>query len=313
MSGLFVTLFAIGALGAGCSVQKDEGERFREAVPESEDVALKVPGSPGGGAQTKGLRIATNGTASASARYYRFTRDMTSAVDLGTAIILGGVWQIVHSEPTSVDAKRAVWGPGQGNALDPAVWRFTVTEVGDKEYDYVLEGRPKAGGDFLAVLTGHGYGKERPEHRMGWFIADNDAYRRLDPDRAKDYGTTKVTFDARQIPTTIKVELRPGTDRGWADVTVSQEAQGAGSVAIAARGDIDDSKATKMEDVSLLSRWTSAGSGRAEIEMKNGDLPFTVTATECWSDTFARVFYKDTVNYEPASGDASACSLPASK
>ena len=129
--GVFVTAFSIGAFGAGCTVQKDEGDRFREAVPESEDVALKVPGAQGGSAQTKGLRIATNGTTSATARYYRFTRDMTSAVDLGTAIILGGVWLIVHSEPTSVDSKHAVWGPGQGNALDPVVWRFTVTEVGE--------------------------------------------------------------------------------------------------------------------------------------------------------------------------------------
>lgn len=310
-----LTATTMGAT-TGCAVKQDDADRFRDAVPESDDVALKVPGGQGGGAQTKGLHVATNGTSgttSATARYYRFTRDMTSAVDFGTAVILGGVWLIVHSEPTSIDAKHAVWGPGQGNALDPVVWRFTVTEVGDKEYDYALEGQPKAGGAFLTVLKGHGYGKERAEHRSGWFVADNDAYRTLDPDRAKDYGTTKVTFDLRALPATIAVELRPGEARGHADVLVTHEEQGAGAVEITALGDIDDSKATKLEDVHLLSRWTTTGSGRADVDMKGGDLPAEVTATECWSDSFARVYYKDTVDYEPPSGDASACALPAAK
>jgi hypothetical protein len=43
--------------------------------------------------------------------------------------------------------------------------------------------------------------------------------------------------------------------------------------------------------------------------MKNGDQPLTVDATECWSSSFARVYYEDSASYEPKTGDPSACAL----
>jgi hypothetical protein len=312
---LAAAVIVIGACATGCVVeQTDDADRFREAIPQSDDVALRVPGASGAGARAQGLRIATSGggAADASAKYYRFTRDITRAVDGATAVILGGIWAIVHTPPTTVSANQAVWGPGQSNALEPVVWRFTVTEVGAAEYDYVLEGQPKGGSGFTAVLRGHGYGKSRPEHRTGWFLADNDAFRTLDPDHAKDEGTTKVTFDLTAAPATIAVELKPGVDRGWANVLVTHEAGGAGSVAIEGLGDIDDTKSTQHEDIDLRSRWTTTGSGRADVRLAGGDLPFTVNASECWSSSFARVYYKDTVDYEAPSGDATSCALPAS-
>src|SRR5207248_268895 len=128
-------------------------------------------------------------------------------VDGGTLAILGVVELIVHSQPTSVSAHKAVWGPGNGNALDPMVWRMTVDEVGTEEYDYRLEARPKAStneSDFKAMLTGHGYGAGRPEHKSGWFQIDQDAYNAQDPLRAHDSGTVKVTFDGRAYPATIR-------------------------------------------------------------------------------------------------------------
>jgi hypothetical protein len=315
-SGKLALTALVISMATGCVVQKtDDADRFREAIPQAEDVALRVPGSAAGSTQTQGLHIATNGptTAIASARYYRFTRELTGAVDGVTAMILGGIWAIVHTAPTSIDAKTAVWGPGQGNALDPVVYKLTVTEIASGEYDYVLEGAPKGTTSFVPVLQGHGYGKARPEHRTGWFQADNDAFRTLDPDHGHDYGTTKVTYDLTKLPATISVALRPGADMGFADVVVTHESGGAGSVTVAGLGDIDASKATKLEDIALLSRWTSTGSGRADIALSGGDLPVTVDATECWSTSFERVYYKDTVDYEPPSGDASSCALGAAK
>jgi hypothetical protein len=308
--------FVMTAIGEGCVAKQDDADRFRQAVPQADEVALKVPGNaPASGTTTKDLHINGGGptTTSSSAEYYRFTRDLTGAVDFGTGVILGAVWIIVHTQPTSVDGTHAVWGPGNGNALDPVVWRFTVTEVGDKEYDYVLDGQRKGTTDFVPVLTGHGYGEERAEHKTGWFMADNDAFRQLDPDHAHDSGTTKVTYDLRQLPATIAVELKNTPDKGWANVTVTHEAGGAGTVDITAHADFDASKTTKLEDIRLVSQWLTNGSGRADAQIENGDLPFQVDASECWSETFSRVYYKDTVNYEPATGDASACTVAAAK
>lgn len=307
-----------GSFAAGCATNPDDSERFREAIPTQEQVALRVPGaeaantgSVGKQSFSGGLRIATLPGADPTARYYRFTRDITNAVDFGTAVILGSVWAIVHTDPTSIDAKTAVWGPGAASALEPAVWKLTVKEVGAAEYDYLLEGQPKGGGAWLTVMQGHAYGKSSPQHETGSFEWDNDNYRKLDPARAKDDGKTKVSYDLKKLPATIAVELRPSASKAWADVTVTHQDAGAGAVEITGLGDIDDTKTTQLEDVHLLSRWTSKGAGRADIELRNGDLPFTVTARECWSESFARVYYEDTVSFEPASGAESACALPA--
>lgn len=297
--------------GTGCAPQEDDAERFREALPHQEEVALRVPGTNGTASTSQALRIATTPVegqgVAGNAKYYQLTRDLTAGVDWATAVILGGIWAIVHTPPTTLEDKRAVWGPGAANALEPAVWRFTVTEVGDAEYDYVLEGQPKQGGDWLPVLNGHGYGKSRAEHKQGWFVANNDNYRTLEPTRGKDYGTTKITFDLKQLPATILAELRPGDARGWVDLKVTHDVGGAGSIDIKGTGDLDQSKATKMEDLEILSRWAADGAGRADASLANGDMPLTVDATECWSSTFARVYYKDTVDFEPATGDVASC------
>jgi hypothetical protein len=309
-----VVVSAISAFGGGCA-PVDDADRFREPLPVQDEVSLGVP-SHGASSSTKtqGLTIQTTndlGGATTNAQYYALTRAITGGVDGVTGVILGGIWAIVHTTPTSLSAKSAVWGPGSSNALEPAIWRFTVNEVGDAEYDYVLEGQPKSGGAWMSVLTGHGYGKSRPEHGQGWFQADNDAYKKLEPDLGHDQGTTKVTYDLRQIPVTLAVELRPGGNLGSLDILVTHEAGGAGEVSIKGSTDLDASKATKLEDIDLASRWMTDGSGRADLTAKDGDLPFTVTATECWSTTFQRVFYKDSVNFEPASGDPKSCTLAA--
>jgi hypothetical protein len=305
------------AFGNGCAPSDaDAAERLREALPVQEDVALKVPsGSSGTGTttHTSSLHIATNGaTPAGTAQYYQLTRDLTAGVDLGTAAILGIVWAIVHAAPTLIEPKKLVWGPGAGNALDPVVWRFTATELTDGEYDYVLEGQPRAGGAFVSVLTGHGYSASRPEHNQGYFAFDNDASKKLDPSRGHDDGTAKVTYDLRQLPVTLAVELRhpAAPAEGWMDILVTHEAQSAGSISVKGATNTDPLKTTKLEDLTLLSRWTSNGSGRADAVLKNGDLPITVNASECWSTSFARVFYKDTVDFEPATGDASVCVFP---
>jgi hypothetical protein len=318
---LLAVAAAVGFAAQGCTVSSatSNADKFREALPLQEDVALNVPASTtGGGVSTKSLggggsiHIDTP-TDNGGAQYYQFTREITGAVDFTTGVILGGIWAIVHTEPTSIDENHAVWGPGSGNALDPAIWRFTVTALGNEEYSYVLEGQSKAGGAFLPILNGHGYGSSRPEHRSGWFLANNDNYKTLEPTDGHDTGTTKITFDLTKLPATIDVELRPVATQGSLDINVSHEAAGAGLIDIKGTTDIDPSKATKLEDVHLISEWNSTGAGRGDVVMSGGDLPLTVNASECWSSAFARTYYKDTVNYEPASGDSASCAFSASQ
>jgi hypothetical protein len=316
--GLAGVLGVSAAMLVGCSASSEDAARFREAVPQGDDVALRVPGGAAAtGTTTQGLRIQSPGAAtgpSSDAKFYAFTRDLTRDVDRTTAGILGAVWALVSTPPTTLEDKRAVWGPGSSSALEPNEWRLVVTEVGAGEYTYAFEGRPKAGGDFRGVLTGKGFAVSHPSHKAGSFEVDHEVYRALEPTAAKpqDEGRTKVTFDLAKAPATIAVELRPGAAKGWIDVQVAREPAGAGRVDIRALTNVDGSASTQLEDVTIASRWDASGAGRADVVMEKGDFAsLSLKATECWSASFSRVYYEDTVGSEAKIGDASACVVAA--
>lgn len=318
MKRILAAALAMCALGAtACTVDTSESDKYREPLPQQGSVALALPGS--GGSGTSGVRTLTEngggGGTTSDAEFYALSREITDAVDLHTGVVLGLIWAVAQHEPTTVENKRATWGPYVGNALDPVTWRLVVNEVGTDEYDYALEGRPKASSseaDFRAILRGHGYGKEHASHDSGWFEADNDAYEALDPARGKDSGKSKVTYDLRQFPKTIAVALRPSDGTGQIDADVRHLAQGAGSLTMSATTDIEDdgAKDQNLETVKLKSQWNATGAGRAEVEISGGSLPATipqVKAVECWSSSFSLAYYQDNVPIRPASGSEAAC------
>lgn len=300
-----------GSALVGCTVSDSDASRFREPVPNGDDVALRVPNrGEATGSTSQGLRLQSpTGAAVSDAKFYTFTRDLTRDIDRTTAGILGAVWALASLPPTTVEDKRAVWGPGASSSLEPNEWRLVVTEVASSEYEYAFEGRPRSGGAFRAVLTGKGYAKSHAAHDTGFFQVDHEAYRALEPSNVgeDDQGTTKVTFDLPK--STIAVAMRRDA-KGTIDVSLVREAGGAGHVDITALTDVDGT-GPALEDVKIASRWNTSGAGRADVAMAKGDLPTTINATECWSSAFTRVFYEDNVASEPKVGEASACALPA--
>lgn len=315
-------------LVAGCTLQKkDDADVFREAVPQSQAVSLSGPdsASSANGSTSTASLVPSRHTESttptpAYAKWYGFTRDMRDGVNTVTAGILGAVWIIIESQPTAVEKDAATWGPWT-DELDPATYRFRVTRIAQDEYDYVLEGRPKAStadSDFEAVLTGHGYGAPSTQHGEGTFTIDLDVAKKLDPYKhPDDSGTVKVDYHLPQdftehlgaLPRSITAAVTP---QGEAHFTVTSDANEdhTGAIHVKAHEDIDDSKMTKLEDVTVESKWNQTGAGRADITITGGDLPAStpeVDAVECWGTDFAQSYYNDSVGFAPTAGQESAC------
>ena len=297
----------------GCAMKVEDGERFREPIPEASQVSLALPGSSAASPAPDTLAFVA---AVEHAKFYEFTRAMADGVDGVTRAIVGSIWIVVHSRPTTVANHEATWGPGADNALSPVVWRLTVTEVSAGVFDYRLDGRPKAStseADYLAVLKGRGYGRSHAEHRNGYFTVDNDAAKRLDPARAHDQGTTKITHRLSAWPATIAVEIRPTPAPNWADVTVTHQQDGSGAVDVSAFTDIEETnKDGKLEDIVMHNRWAKTGAGRADVQISGGSVPVLVKATECWSSQFERTYYTDNGITSP-SGDPASCVFPDAK
>jgi len=316
-------------LVAGCALQKkDDADAFREAVPQSESVSLSGPDTSSNTSSSTATAAivpsrhteATTPPAPTYAKWYGFTRDMRDGVNGVTAGILGGVWTIIQSEPSAIEKDAATWGPWN-DELDPATYRFRVTRVAQDEYNYVLEGRPKAStadGDYQAVLTGHGYGEPSTLHGQGTFTIDLDAARSLDPYKhPNDSGTVKVDYQLPHdftehlgaLPRTITATVTPQGEAHYAVVSTANEDH-TGAIHVQAHVDIDDSKLTKLEDVTVESKWNQTGAGRADITIVGGDLPTSISevdAVECWGTDFAQSYYNDSVGFAPTAGEVSAC------
>jgi hypothetical protein len=299
----------------GCMANVDDGERFREPIPQAATVSLALPGSTA--ASSDSATTLAYREAGEHARFYEFTRALSDGVDGVTRAILGSIWIVVHTRPTTVSAHEATWGPGADNALSPVVWRLKVTEVSDGVFDYELDGRPKGSTseiDYLAVLKGRGYGQSHLEHRNGYFLVDNDAAEKLDPARAHDHGTTKITHHLSSWPGIIAVEIRPTPAPNWADVTVTHQPDGSGAVDVSAFTDIEETnKDGNLEDIVMHNRWAKDGAGRADVQISGGSVPMLVKATECWSSQFDRSYYTDSAGLAPTVGDPASCAFPDAK
>jgi hypothetical protein len=236
--------------------------------------------------------------------------------------VLTLVWTIVRTEPNKVDGEEATWGP-YSDPLEPATWRFRIREVAEDEYDYFFEGRPKTSSSDSAwkpVLTGKGWAKGHSQHGDGFFELDLDAGRALDPFHYEDEsGKVKVTHDLppnittnlAALPKTIRAEIRPNSSTQWFDITSLAREDG-GTLDVEALADTDDSHVTRPEDLHIGSRWRATGAGRADIAFSGGDVPAAlgvVTAVECWDTDFTRVFYEDSVDFQPVEGDVAACAF----
>lgn len=314
----------------GCMLEKqDDGEEYREAVPLREAVMLAGPetdATDGAGASaqsTRGTLASAPSGAGPYAKWYGFTRVVRGGVNLVTAAVLGSAWVIVHTQPTSVQDGEATWGP-YTDALEPVTYRFRVTRLAQAEYDYVLEGRPKASrsdDDYLTVLHGHGYGKRHAQHGEGDFTIDLGAARQLDPfAHQNDSGTVHVVHHLPRgmaagggaAPRRIVAEVTPDPAVNPESYTVTSDANldGTGSLHVNARADVDDTKTTQLEDIVIDSRWSADGAGRADIVIAGGDVPAepgSVSAVECWGVDFRRSYYTDSLDIEPSEGQASAC------
>ena len=328
MKSLHLTVVSVMAIGSVCgcvSQPDDQVEAIRQALPGKESTQLSGPES--NAAQPSAVDTANDaGAAPANAPYatfYTFTRGVRDGVNKITAAILGTVWYIVNTKPTILQQDQAVWGP-YTDALEPATWRFRVTHEGGAQYAYVLEGRPKESSsdqDYRTVLSGVGYAKGDDKHGDGSFTIDLDTARALDPVAHQDDSGTinvvhdlppTVTTELAPLPRTIEVTVLASNSPAHLDILSIAREDHTGTLVVDGLADVDASKQTALEDVTVNSQWNALGAGRSDVTIAGGDVPAAlspVTVVECWDQQFKQSYYKDSAGISPTAGDVNACAF----
>jgi hypothetical protein len=296
------------ALG-GCVVQENDVHPVARVIPTANDVQIRVPDQ---------AATASERTIGQLADYYVLTRTISRDLNAGAAWVLLTVHFVVQFPPTSSDGDTYTWGP-YADALAPAEWRLTVTELADGSYDWNLDGRSRTVADasFENLIWGNAVPGAQDHRGTGDFTIDFDAAERVDPIDNDARGQVAVTYDLENrdgTSATLAMSIDSyETDAQGNDVPVhfdygyAEVDDGAGELLFAIHGDLDDEGAL-AEEAEIRSSWLATGAGRADVTARGGDLgELEVSATECWDTSFARVYYADSQQWMPTEGDPSAC------
>src|SRR4051812_39347784 len=148
MNTLLSATCVISLAATGCIQQDAPPEAIARAIPTNDQVSIKLP------ANAARLDAPAVGQLST---YYLVTRGVTQMFNGGSAWVLILIHTIVAFPVTSVSGNTYTWGPWNGSALDPAIYKLDVTANSDGTFDYVLSGHAKSDSTnhFLAVVDGH--------------------------------------------------------------------------------------------------------------------------------------------------------------
>ena len=327
------TIFAILAAAflvpvTGCQPLADDA--FREALPEEEDLAIKMgKQDTASGALSSALLdvyasceeccIAGEGDAATyvSGDLYKSTRAAIRSVNGGLGVVFGWIRLITAFHYSSRTSESFTWGPWNETDSDPLSrlsFRFVMTKEADGEFAFKLEAKNVNAGDgaWESLAWGTVSEGDAPHRGAGTLDLDFDRLHQMDsahPSRL--YGKVHYDFDVRRAsptatdPNTVAATFTDfyekaawGADPAPVDATYKywRYAALAGRFEYRATADVAGPEGRPDgldESLSAEARWTTTGEGRAKAVAESQSVP-GITAyqvDECWADQ-AGLFYE---------------------
>jgi hypothetical protein len=297
-------LAATATLSLVACVQHDDvAPNIDKSLPTSDQVSIKMPKS------NASARVDSDALGQLSG-YYVITLGVTTTFNTGVAWVLTLIHAIVQNPPTSTQGNVYTWGPGS-NALDPADYKLQVTANADGTFSYVLSGKSKTAANAVFEDLIDGVADPRPGDGKGTghFLVDFDHGRDVNPISSGDArGSMDVNYDLAKahIDLTLMSSDLPGTPT--ADYAYNAAKDGGGDMTFDVNANVGGTPA--LEKLTLRSRWLGTGAGRTDARITGGDLASVqVTASECWSTSFGRVYYQDSNNFSAPEGTESSCAF----
>ncbi len=305
------SLIAAAALAlAACDPAEDPAKEFRDALPKADAVQVGTPQAEG----TAGaLTVAPNalGDSPALQSEYAITSYyLAVTVNSGVGWMLRFLQFVTTFPPTTCDSASCTWGPWVDNdGLNR--WKLVVHKVGDAAYEYQLSAQPGSNpaAAFVPFITGTAHPVDR-DHGSGTFTIDFDAQDALDHGGLwvkKDFGqivvdhdnTAGVSIDATFLNARNNDPNHP--DR--LNAVYSFRRASSGGVLQVAFENLDTT-----EVVSLRTRWSPSGAGRADAHYNGPGTPrVDYYASECWAgevQSYVEVYDSK----HPEIGPETACS-----
>lgn len=292
---------------AACGSQDND---FQNALPSKKALTVDAPES------SNALAVGELSS------YYVITRLATVGVNATVVGVFNGLESITKLPPTTVEGDTAVWGPGNGDALDPNVYRLTVTGK-DNDFEYSFEFRRKnSDGDFKVLASGHSDKSSGKDDGHGTLTINATNWGEANNNQC-DRGTAVITYDTESQPQTLAIDFSDfrscdDDDDGVysAKYYYDRMADGSGNFQFTANGDIQNGERSPvvLENLVIRSRWLATGAGRSDVSISGGDLILEgankVTASECWDTNFGITFAEtdpQIADFSHRAGEESDC------
>lgn len=291
-----------GILAGGCEAEDAGGfTPFTNALPDVGALHYAFPDvETASGTEASSVGVQAAPLVGAESELYAAARDATKAVNRGIDAYLVAAQRVMRNlTPRRVSENRVVWRGVAPNALDEDL--LVVQRADDGHFEYVLWSRDlvRANADWRFRLYGSTTPLDGARRGRGvlWVDLEND---HLPATRGKVLALWENLRDRKEVAVTF---FAATTDEGAPPRTRSFIFQRSGGGNLMAFGpelmDVHDTPdRTALEEVRLLTRWTSGGAGRSDATVTAGDVAANGYAvlfrTECWRSPDHAVRYEAT-------------------
>ncbi len=229
------------------------------------------------------------------------TRVATVSFNRSVKGIFDLLQDIVKNPATTTSGDTATWGPGNGDALDPHVYRLVVTGKASV-YDYHFDAKNKGADDstFITLAEGHSDKSSGTNDGTGTLTLHVDNWAQITGSTC-DRGDIDITYDTTSQPEVLTATFHgfrscqdTATDPYSAQYYYDRSSDGSGNFEFATNGNVNGADHPALEDLVIRSRWNADGTGRSDAKISGGDLSADgvdqVTASECWDTSFDLTF-----------------------
>ena len=280
---------------AGCGDWSSEDVRFLAALPTRADLRVEVPADG-----TSGALAACPGQ---EATIWLDAKPTSDGLNAGVDFLVRLVDAVRRLPPTErLDDERR-WGPWDDERHPGRELRVRIVRSGEGaevEHAYVLEGRVKGQGEFLAILTGTfrgpsaeiGRGELELSFEALWTLGLNDA--------DTPHGAMRAAYDRTSEPRTVQIALaQAGFGVRPFEYHFAGYADGAGW--------FEYLIPKALDTLTITAGFDAAGAGRAQVTYLTW-LGFGGSFRQCWDAAACLVWVDDPGDY---SCETAPCSFGA--
>jgi hypothetical protein len=295
-----IKLILIAAL-AGCDAgnYSNEDIDFQLAVPEREDIAVRLPAQA----------LETND----SAEFYRSTRQTVRDLDGTADVFLALIDHVRATAPSDRQPNKRIWGPFPIAESPLWVVRLVVDRISPQpvRFAYRIEFRARAdaAGPWTTLIHGEFAPLTDARHGAGFLQFSAAAARAAGYPLGGLAGIDSLMVDyktdAFPLRVNVSVTNYPAGESAVYQHTEEQDGSGSMIFTFPTPGPI-------VTSLQIRSRWLGSGAGRADVTVLAGaPVAVGLTGTDCWGidtrPTFIRRPWEPLRNF----GMESSCVFPA--